>query len=93
MELWTVAHIGFPHPRAAVEKEDLSLPFVLDKVRCPGLWDLSAAGGSIYGSVTMYQGLDDRLPLFPHDEAVDGPTVEDNIVAAGNIKHLYTTPN
>lgn len=69
-----------------MEKEYLTLPFVLDEVRRPGPWNLSAASGRIYGSISMHQGLDDRFSLFPHNKTVNGASIEFNIVAAGDIK-------
>lgn len=56
---WSMTHVGFSYTRTSMEKEDLAFSFVLYEVRCPRLWYLSSAGRGVYGSVTMYQGLDD----------------------------------
>ncbi|KAG6358092.1 hypothetical protein INS49_013976 [Diaporthe citri] len=84
--------VSFSYTRAAMEKEDLTFPLVLDKVRGPGLWDLSPAGRGVYGSVTIHEGPDDRFPLLLHNDTVNGVVIEDNIITAGNIKQFYTTP-
>lgn len=54
-----MTHVGFPHTRTSMEKEDLAFSFVLYEVRCPRLRYVSSAARGVYGSVTMYQGLDD----------------------------------